>query len=492
MNFHQIKVNKGFVGRKREWDRLSEINSSSKSEIVVVYGRRRVGKTELIEQFFKNHRVWKFEGIQPDSKIKKNKTKEKEYQLSHCLEWLGKYLEREHEYSHVALRSWSQFFDLLLPHIKGSQIVLYFEEVQWLANYQDEFMAELKVFWDNHFRHIRKFRLVFSGSSPSFIVGQFLSGSAMYNRSEHLIHLMPFDFSETKLYLKRVKAREVMLATLCTGGVCEYLRQVKGKGSVFQNICRRSFVKDAFFLHEYHKIFVSNLSNNKHYINIIEFLSRVKFATRQEIARRVLKQESAGGELTKILIDLESCGFVEHYTPIQAPNNSMLSRYNLSDEYLQFFFKFIKPNINKIQKGVFEENPLRPLSKQQFSIVMGLNFERWCRKNEHLLAQKMNFGTVEYEVGPFFNRYTENESPGFQIDLMYIRKDHRIVLCEIKYYDGLVGSQIKAAVNEKLEKIRYLNPKYKNYTLETALITTEGAVSALHDYFDYIITLEDF
>ena len=490
MKFHKIVENKNFVGREQEWKILQAVDRSSKAEIIAIYGRRRVGKTELIEQFFLKNNVWKFEGIQPDLKKKKGHLEERRYQIFQCLRVLGKYLQKEKEYSLIKIDYWSQFFDLLLPHLEKRRIILYFEEVQWIANYQDEFMAELKQFWDNHFRHIKKFRLIFSGSSPSFIIGQFLSQSAMYNRSEHLIHLMPFSLQETQAFLKKSNNRELMLATLYTGGVCEYLKQVKGKNTIFQNLCEKSFSKDGFFVHEYNKIFVSNMSTNRHYLNVIRYLAQVKYATRNQIAKKVLKQSSAGGEFTKLLIDLETCGFIERYTPIESDVNTILSRYILSDEYLQFFFKFIQPNLKNIQKSIYNQNPLKVVTNQQFSIVMGLNFERWCRKNEYLLAQIMNFGNVEYKAGAFFNRKTETDDPTFQIDLMYIRKDHRIIICEIKYYDGIVGAKVKNDVNKKLEKFKELRPKYKNYSYETALITTEGTTPTLKDYFDYIITFD--
>jgi hypothetical protein len=124
---------------------------------------------------------------------------------------------------------------------------------------------------------------------------------------------------------------------------------------------------------------------------------------------------------------------------------------------------------------------------------MGFSFERWCRKNERILARILNFGNVEYKAGPFFNRRLTSDIPGFQIDLMFIRKDSKIIVCEIKYFDGKVPLKTKKDVEDKIALFIDHNPKYKNYTFEKALITTEGTQEPLKDreFFDYIITFDD-
>jgi len=105
------------------------------------------------------------------------------------------------------------------------------------------------------------------------------------------------------------------------------------------------------------------------------------------------------------------------------------------------------------------------MNNRSFSISMGFAFERWCLKNEILLARMMNFGNVEYNAGAFFNRSTIVNIPGFQIDLMYIRKDHRIIVCEIKYYDSNVPSNVEKEITQKIELFREHNKKFNNYII---------------------------
>ena len=500
MKYYKTTKNAGFVGRTYWLQRLERIDKKNEASVIVIYGRRRVGKTELIEQFFHGRNILKFGGIQPNRKVRANSIKEQKKQINECLRRLGKYAQKEHEYKYIKIDQWSEFFEILTPYVENNDVVLYFEEIQWLANYQDDFLAQLKPFWDDIYRKNKRLRIVLCGSSPSFVVGQFMTNTAFYNRSESLIHLPPFDLMETNAFLSPKGPREVMLAAITTGGICEYLKQIKGEPSIYSGLCNKSFEPTSFFSVECDKVFVSTLSENKYYRKIIDLLANRKFADQKGIYRAVVpgkinsKKGHPGGSFTLLLDDLESLGFISKYRPIDTKQNTTgLARYCISDEYLHFYFKFIKPKIQAINSGQYINNPLSAVNTRDFAIVMGFSFERWCRKNERILARILNFGNVEYKAGPFFNRRLTSDIPGFQIDLMFIRKDSKIIVCEMKYFDGKVPLKINKDVEDKIALFINHNPKYKNYTFEKALITTEGTQEFLKDreFFDYIITFDD-
>ncbi|MCP4134023.1 MAG: AAA family ATPase [bacterium] len=497
MKYYTVIENKKFVGRHREKERFDEIISENEASIIIVHGRRRVGKTELIEQYFRKRNILKFEGIQPDPKEKKSAEDEQTYQIRNCVRLLGKCLQQETVYSKIICDTWSEFFDLIDLVLEKEDVILYFEEVQWLANYRNRFLAELKPFWDDSWRHKNRLRIIFSGSSPSFIIGQFVSNMALYNRSQHQFSLRPFSLPEIQEYMnqggKKIGPREIILTAISIGGICGYLEKVKNASSVFSGLCEHSFRKDSFFSQEYDRIFVSNMSENKYYKKIVEFLSQKKYATRQEIIKAVSGSNTSSGGFTVVLEDLESCGFIQKYVPIKHNSDSLLARYYIADEFLQFYCRFIKPRLTKIDNGAYEDASQNAINMHDFNITMGFVFERWCRKHEYLFAKIMNFGNVEYDSGVFFNRRTAKEDHGFQIDLMYIRADHRIVICEIKYFDAPVPNEAARDAVRKLNIFIEQNPKYKNYTFETALITTEGAKNnaLFMERFDYIITFDD-
>ncbi len=255
MRSKKVKWNKNFVGRTQELEQLSTISNSGEASIVAVYGRRRVGKTELLEQAFRERNILKFEGIEGLSQPE---------QMEHVM-WQFSEYSNNALLAKVKIGSWTEFFKLISDVVKNGIWTLYFEEVQWLADYKDKFISELKYFWDNHFRHNRKLILVLCGSSPSFMVNNVLHSKALYNRSLYEISLKEFSLGETKQFLKKRSGREIMDAYLSVGGIPEYLKWINQDTSVFLSLCKNSFTAGSFFSHEYKRIFISSMAKKKNY-----------------------------------------------------------------------------------------------------------------------------------------------------------------------------------------------------------------------------------
>jgi AAA+ ATPase superfamily predicted ATPase len=477
MRAKTVKRNKSFVGRIHELEKLSRISNRDEASIVVVYGRRRVGKTELLEQAFRKRNILKFEGIEGLSQPE---------QMAHVM-WQFSEYSNNALLAKVKIRSWTEFFKLISDVVKKGIWTLYFEEVQWLADYKDKFISELKYFWDNHFRHNQKLILVLCGSSPSFMVNNVLHSKALYNRSLYEISLKEFSLAETRQLLKKRSNREIMDAYISVGGIPEYLKWINQETSVFLSLCKNSFTADSFFSHEYKRIFISSLARNKNYKKVIDFLSKRSFANRNQILKH-LKLKSSGTS-SALLLDLEVCGFIQKYTPFNLKKNSLLARYSISDAYLQFYFKFIKPIESNIDEGNFNSNPTLALNTDSHHKWLGFAFERMCRKNHRLFAKILGFESVRYKSGAFFNRRTEVEKPGYQVDLVYDRDDKVYTVCEIKY----LQSKVTPKIIEEFEKKLALFPNLKNRTIHKVLITTEGADDPLtnYGYFDRVITLRN-
>ena len=489
MNPYRIKKNPNFVGRTHEIRQIEACVSQDSASFIIIYGRRRVGKTELIEQFFRDRRVLKFEGLEVDEPTKTDLDRSREAQLRDCRRRLARYLENP-LISRVACGTWTEFFELLDETARKQDVVLYFEEVQWLAGYHSDFFAELKPFWDDRWRHNRRLTLVLCGSSPSFLIGQFTAGKALYARAQLQIYLKPFALPEIKRFLPKLGNREVMQTQLAIGGVVEYLKQLKGQGAVVPAICRKSFEPNAFFSLEFDRIFVSSLGSNRYYRRVVEALSRRRFATAKELEKAC--SGGGGGHFTDVLRDLEICGFISRYTPLHKDDNtSKLVRYNIADEYLRFYYNFIHPIRKRIAAGEYVGQPDRALNRTRFLQIQGLNFERWCRDHHHIFSRILGFHGVEYMAGPFFDRRSRETDKGFQIDLMYIIKGSKIVLCEIKYPGGPWDRNLLRAVEEKRDAFLRSQARYRDYSVETVLIVPECPAShRSRATFDRVITFD--
>lgn len=471
-----IHTNRQFIGRTFELSRLAQIEEAGEASIIVVYGRRRVGKTELVEQAFRNRNIIKFEGIEGEPESS---------QMKHVLSQLSEYVG-DPLIARLDLKSWAEIFQLIAKHVSEGKWTLFLDELQWMASYRSHLIAELKYVWDNYLRHNKSLILVLCGSSPSFIINKVLHSRALYNRSQHEIHLQEFDLHEARAFLGGKRSnREVMDAYLTVGGIPEYLKYLNRESSVFLGLCKNTFTSGGFFSNEYQRIFTSSFGENRDYLDIIRFLSREKFATRKQIARHI--KCKTGGRLTALLRDLEICGFITRYSPYNLDEQSLLTRYNISDQYLQLYFKFIEPIHGEIQDGNFNKNQTSPLNTDAYLKWLGYSFERLCRKHHRLIARLLGFESVVYKAGAWFNRQTGKQDQGYQIDLVFDRADRVLTICEMKYLQSRATRGIIAGFERKLELFR--NPK--KATIHKVLITTEGADHELTGYFDRILTLED-
>lgn len=474
----KIHVNQEFIGRESERDRLLDIVSMKKSSVIILYGRRRVGKTELLEQTFRKYNILKFEGLENQLQVQ---------QMAHVMDDLADYAQ-ERLLRDVQVRSWKNVFKQISAYTEQGQWIIYFEEVQWLADYQDNFISELKYAWDNYFRYNDQLTVILCGSAPSFMLQNVVRSKALYNRSQHVFSLKELSLNDVSKFLRKYSKKDIMDAYLTVGGIPVYLERVSEDSSVFLSLCKNSFRAEAFFTEEYERIFISSLSENDNFRKIIDFLAQRRYATRQEILQHL--GIKSGGRVTALFQDLEMCGFIGHYVPYNVAENSMLSRYCITDAYLQFYFKFIKPVKKDIKQGKYNQSPTTAINMQDYRQWLGYSFERFCRMHHPIIAEMLGFSAVKYRAGPFYNRETVKKVPGFQIDLLFDRDDHVITICEIKYNNEPVGSKV---VSEFEKKMAYF-PNAKNKTIHKVLIAVNGAAESVVNqcYFDRIITLDDF
>lgn len=473
----QLVENPNFIGRRAERQRILEAANAQEASILIVYGRRRIGKTELIEQTLRQRSLLKLEGVEGG---------DKQAQIFRVLYQLSKVFEDPY-ITKMQFATWLELFDFIADKLQGDRWTLYFEEVQWLAEYKNEFISDLKTVWDNKLRHNPGLLIVLCGSSPSFMKNHVVHSKALYNRSVYELNLREFSLNETREFLGKRSNREVMDTYLSIGGIPEYLKRLKKYSSAKIGLCENSFKKESYFSVEHNKIFISSFAENVHYQKIVGYLSRAKFATRTEIEKHL--KLDGGGSLSNVLDDLESCGFIERYIPFQAKKIGKLVRYCISDNYLRFYFKFIQPISKKIEQGFYDEAPLGALNQDSYQKWLGYAFERFCRLNHKLIASIIGYQAVNYTSGVFFNRATDKKDKAYQIDLIFDRADHVLTICEIKYLNTKVGVEVVDEFERKLNSL----PNEKSKTIEKVLITASGATNSLLEkgYFDVIITLDD-
>jgi hypothetical protein len=469
----KIKENSKFRGRNEEQKRMLALTSGAKACIIVVHGRRRVGKTELIEQTLRRRKLLKFEGLEKQSKKK---------QLDQFARTLKQYI-KDKLAGDFRFKSWVEAFETVARYVKDGKYTLYLEELQWLANYQNELVSSFKHVWDNHFRHNPKFVVIMCGSAPSFMINKVLHSSALYNRTEENFPVRPLTFPAVKEFFgKRYDNFEIMDAMLTVGAIPPYLEKLREAPSVFIGLAQHSFKKDAYFAQEYDRIFTSSMADNPDYKQILKYLATRSFSTKNEIADTL--KRSNGGGLSDLLKDLEQTGFIISYSPLDKDNNSRLKRYQIADPYIRFYQHFIYPLIGRIKKGNYDLSPERALNNMNWQSWMGLNFEWWLRQQSLVLARILGFEGVHYDSGAYFSR----ASPKTQIDIVFERADRVTTLIEAKYTREPVGTEVIQNFKRKCE----LYPR-KNRSIQKVLVSAAGATSELirTGYFDRVIQLDE-
>ncbi len=467
-----------FVGRIQELERLRSIANSNQSAIVVVYGRRRVGKTTLIERAFERRGILKIEGLEQGG-IK--------LQLASAVRQLAAQLPDEAVNSWNP-KSWEDLFRLIGKIVEKGKWTLYLEEYQWLSSYRSQLTAELKLAWDNWLRKNPGLIVVLCGSSPSFMINKVLRSKSLYNRSQHELHVKPLPFADArKLLPKEVTLREAFDAYLLVGGIPEYLRRLGSHSSCFLSFVHEAFASDGFFVNEFDRIIVSSLASNPDFERIIKHLAKVSFCNRKELAK--VLNIKPGGELSRLLQELSYCGLIRQYTPVDKPENSLLQRFSLADPFIRTYFWHIAPRLSRIRKGDFNKSPEQAVSYAELSSHLGYAFEQLCLVRSQIIAEKIGFSGVDYRAGSYFSRMSGAEGKSYQLDLVFQRADRVHTVCEIKYSQEPVDTAIISNFERSLS---LYSQRFPN-RLQRVLISASGASRSVinRHYFDRIITLGD-
>lgn len=467
-----------FIGRNDELQLLQEKYKTKKSELVVVYGRRRVGKTALIKKFIgeKEFSI-SYEGIEAEQSL---------FQISSLAKTIAKSVGDTY-INTASFREWDSLFLYLTQKIEADKarkkkFILFFDEFQWMASGRGRLVAIIKYFWDNHWKE-SNVMLILCGSIASFMVKKVVSSKALYGRisTEMLLKgLQPSDAA--KIFQNKRDKEEVLKYLLVFGGVPKYLEEIDLNKSFSQNINLLCFSSNSFMITEMKKIFYSQFKEGATYIRIVNYL-RNTLLTQSEVAKKLHKK--SGGSLKDSLTNLESAGIIKGFHSFDKNWRKRYLKYRLVDEFLSFHFKYIDPNLE-----IISESPTKKLfemiTDKSFSIWLGFAFERFCIKHALFIAEKSGFADQVIAYGPYFMKGEKS----FQIDLLYKRVDNVITICEIKYH----STEIKASIIQDMEKKLSLLEIPKGYTAEKMLISVHGPSEQLADsgYFNHLITIDDF
>lgn len=464
-----------FVGRHHELHLLErQLVDYSKAQLIIIYGRRRVGKSTLIRKCLHNEkRVLFFEGIEgaPTST-----------QIDQFLSDLSRQTGRVK----LAAKNWLQVFQGLEETIKEGRWILVFDEFPWMAAGRSQIVADLKFYWDRWSEN-RKLALFLCGSVASFMIKHIVHSKALHNRKTLEICLAPLTPKESGEFIRKRGLWEKAEMYMCIGGVPKYLEQIDPNISLEKNLNRLCFCAHGFFVNEFETLFKEQFRAVKTYQTLVNLLAKSS-STLSELAQK--SHLPKGGGLHQHLQNLILAQFVREYSPYTSfsQKRARTKIYKLIDPFLIFYLRYIYPNKALIEKNR-GENLFRAITQSSIDQYFGFAFERLCEASMAAILEKLNLHLADIlNMGPFFQRKTTT-SRDLQIDNLIMRRDKVWTVMEYKYNTKPLDRGVIDEMSKKLERLSIPS----GISIERVLIAAGGVNKAVQQsrHFESILTLKD-
>jgi len=467
------------IGREKEIRRLNRALEEREAQLIIVYGRRRVGKTFLINEYFGGDFSFKFTGAFGESK----KVQLKNFVLE---------LNRQAMTKYDVPQDWSDAFALLRDYLeskdKEKKQVVFFDEMPWMDRQKSGFLPAFEWFWNSWGSSRENLVFIVCGSATSWMIDKLDNNKGgLFNRQTCRLYLEPFNLHDTELYLKSRdiywSRYDITVCYMIMGGIPYYLKLLDRSLSLNENIDALFFEKRSELWDEFEHLYNTLFSNSDNYIRIVEALSKKRSGlTRNEISKA--SGVAANGVLSKMLTDLINSGFVRINDIFGRKKRDIT--YQLSDYYSLFYFRFIKDNYGKDEHlwSNSNDNPARRSWE-------GLTFEQICKDHIQQIKNKIGIAGVMTEISSW-SKQGNDEEDGVQIDLLIDRRDRVINLCEIQFSGAQF--EIKKEYDIKLKnKVEVFRETTKtNKTIQMTMITTYGIKKNMYsNYVGKEITLDD-
>ena len=444
------------VGRIREKQVLADTLTSHRSELVAVYGRRRIGKTYLIRAFFGNRITFNFTGLSAGTR---------EVQLKNFMLKLNEVSNKFKDKKEP--QDWLDAFSYLKQYLKGfretkKKKVLFIDEFPWVDSHKSGFLAAFENFWNDYCTTRTDLVVVVCGSAASYMVKKIINNSkGLSKRITQTIKLEPFTLQETQSFFKykgvKMEEYEILKIYMVLGGIAEYLEHVKVGESAVATIDRMCFQPGAYLENEYDQVFKSLFDEYSFHQRIMNVLSANKKEgiTRDEILKEL--KISSGGRFSDSLEELMLSGFILRYDAYR--NNLKATLYRVYDEFCLFHLQFMVPFKGSKWTQIFQ--------KQAYKSWCGYSFETICLKHFSEIKKALKCDQIESK------NYSWQNSKA-QVDLVIDRNDDVVNLCEIKFYNDefTIDANYLKALRIKENEFRAATKTKKG--VYTVMMTTWG------------------
>lgn len=473
------------IGRKKEIETLNRLYNSNKSQFVAVYGRRRVGKTYLINEVFNGKMTFKHSGVSPIENNDKSTTPLKE-QLKYFYNSLILCGMKKSKQP----KDWMDAFLLLEKFIiskdDGNRQLIFIDELPWLDTPKSGFITAFEGFWNNFACARKNLMLVVCGSATSWMSDKLINNyGGLYNRLTCEIKLSPFSLRECEQYFEseniKLSRYDIVQSYMISGGIPYYLNYYQSGLSLAQNIDEIYFKDKAPLRNEFERLFNSIFRNPEMMMAIVRAIGSKHYGcSREEIAK--ITGLKTGGTLTNALKALVVSDFVTKYVPFGLDKRE--EYYKLTDPFCNFYLSFMEEDF------LDDDFWLSNISSAKVVTWAGIAFENVCFKHIEQIKKALGISGVSTRQSAWSKKSTEEN--GTQIDMIIERKDDIVNMCEIKFYSDefVVDKNYDRIIRNRLTLLeKELSPKM---AIHSTLITTFGL--KYNEYsgdFVKVITMDD-
>jgi uncharacterized protein len=469
-----------FFGREHELRRLMELTNKTSASLVVIKGRRRIGKSRLITELARRlprHRLLQFQGLPPSTGLTAQQERD-DFAQQFAQQIPGPPARAD---------DWNWLFWSIAEKVAKGRHIIVLDEINWLGSQDATFLGKLKNVWDLHFSRNPRLILILSGSMSSWIERDILHNTGFLGRVSIDMTLEELPLATCNLFWgdarHQISAHEKLRILAITGGVPRYLEEINPALSADANIQRLCFSRDGLLFREFDNIFTDMFSiRSEAYHKLLTVLADGPMDLKGIYEKLRIKKT---GKISEYVEELVQTGLLarDHTWSLSTGAQSKLSRLRLSDCYVRFYLKFILPNRTAILRGTRSKPP-------NLDTVLGLQMENLVLSNRLALFQHLSIDpdNVLYD-NPFFQRPTQRQR-GCQIDYLIQTRDRILYICEIKESRNVISSTVADEVAEKIARMSM--PRRMSY--RPVLIHVGNVAGTLEDrrYFSSLIDFTQF
>ena len=466
-----------FIGRHKELQELDRFTKKQTASLIVVQGRRRIGKSRLVAEFGKKYKFYQFTGMPPD----KGTTAQDQRNL------FSYQLSQQTGLPEIKVDDWYKLFSLFADKVKQGRVIVLFDEISWMGFKDPNFLGKLKASWDVHFKKNPKLILILCGSASAWIEKNIISSSGFLGRISYTLTLEELSLSECnefwKKYGNRISAYEKFKVLSVIGGVPRYLEEVAPAKTAEENINNLCFKKGGMLVREFENIFSDLFSTRSDTYKKIAKLLVDGSLEYNDICKK-LKVEKTG-YVSELLDDLIKSGFIKKdFTwSINSQRSSKTAQYRLSDNYLRFYLKYVEKHLSDIENNVFNFKSVENFPG--WMTILGLQFENLVLNNRASIHQLLGLKPENIvTANPYFQRKTKRYL-ACQIDYLIQTRFNTLFVCEIKFSKQEIGMSV---IEEVQQKIKHL-ARSKGFSCFPVLIHVNGVSDKIleSNYFSEIL-----